>query len=186
MEPSYDEVFRNAAALAREYDSAVPSLDASGYSFTDTLDCLNGMFIVATEDGKGLMDSSGSLILEPSFDEIEFILPDVALLGRNGLYRLCARDGRIFAEGAEREDLVSSAQDLYEKRMFEDMRRWDNALDELELLREECLNPGSEETVTAKLEAFKSALGNVSGRMTDSQRSRLEKIIGDFESSGSL
>ena len=177
MEPSYDEVFRNAAALAREYDSAVPSLDASGYSFTDTLDCLNGMFIVATEDGNGLMDSSGSLILEPSFDEIEFILPDVALLGKNGLYRLCARDGRIFAEAAEREDLVSSAQELYEKRMFEDMRRWDNALDELELLRDECLNPGSEETVTARLEAFKSALGNVSGRMTDSQRARLEKIL---------
>lgn len=61
--------------------------------------------------------------------------------------------------------------------MFEDMRRWDNALDELELLREECLNPGSEETVTAKLEAFKSALGNVSGRMTDSQRARFEKIL---------
>ena len=177
IEPSYDEVFKEAAALIGEYDSAVPSLDASGYSFTDTLDCLNGMFIVATEDGQGLMDSSGSLILEPSFDEIEFILPDVALLGKNGLYRLCARDGRIFAEGAEREDLVSSAQDLYEKRMFEEMRRWDSALDELELLRDECLNPGSEDTVTARLEAFKSALGNVSGRMTDSQRARLEKIL---------
>ena len=111
------------------------------------------------------------------FDEIEFILPDVALLGKNGLCRLCARDGRIFAEGAEREDLVSSAQELYEKRLFEDMRRWDNALDELEKLRDECLGSGSEESVEARLEAFKSALGNVSGRMTDSQRSRLEKIL---------
>ena len=177
MEPSYDEVLKEAAALIGEYDSVVPSLDASGYSFTDTLDCLNGMFIVATEEGKGLMDSSGSIILEPSFDEIEFILPDVALLGRNGLYQLCARDGRIFAEGAERENLISSAQELYEKRMFEDMRRWDNALDELEKLRDECLASGSEETVTARLEAFRSALGNVSGSMTDSQRARLEKIL---------
>lgn len=173
------EMFQEAVSLVRRTTSATRVLDASGYRFTDTLDCLNGRFIVTCAQGKGMMDDEGRLLLEPVWNDIEFLSPDVALLSRNALSCLCSADGRIFEEGTDREALTTSFQASYERMLFEDMRRWDEVLDRLDSLCWSCI---SHDDGSAMLfERMKERLPSVSGKMTASQTHRLGEIEERFQ-----
>lgn len=174
-------MFRKAVSLVRDSASPTPSLDASGYLFTDTLDCFNGKFIVTCAQGEGIMDEDGTLLLEPVWSDIEFLSPDVALLSRNGLSYLSSSEGRIFAEGTDREALAASFQDSYERMLFEDMRRWDEVLDNLDSLCWSCISRDGNGGSAPLFERLKESLHSVSGNMTGSQSQRLGEIEERFE-----
>ena len=162
------KVFEDAAALLQEYEKAPPGLDSSNYSFIDTLDCLNGRFVVTAPDGgKGLMDPEGRLIVEPVWDMIEFLSPEVAELQRNGLCFLCSGEGRIFAEGADKEELAASFQKRYERMLFEDMRHWDEVLDQADSLCSACLSGEDAGGMSRMFDSLKESLEGVSGNMTN-------------------
>lgn len=173
------DMFQDAVSLVRDAASATRALDASGYRFTDTLDCLNGRFIVSCSQGKGMMDEDGVLLLEPVWNDIEFLSPDVALLSRNALSYLCSAEGRIFEEGTDREALTASFQAAYERMLFEDMRRWDEVLNRLDSLCWSCIS--QDEGSAALLERMKERLPSVSGKMTASQAHRLGEIEARFQ-----
>ncbi|MBR1490661.1 MAG: serine/threonine protein kinase [Bacteroidales bacterium] len=179
--PADSGLFREALSLVREATDTTRTPDAAGYRFTDTLDCLNGRFIVACPQGYGMMDNDGRLLLEPVWDDIEFLSPDVALLTRNALSYLCSSEGRIFAESTDRETLSSSFQEGYERMLFEDMRRWDLVLDRLDSLCGSCLSPQGEAGSAAIFERTKESLHAVSGKMTHSQAIRLNEIEERFQ-----
>ena len=179
------KVFVEAAAMLRGYEKTHTETDPSSYVFTDTLDCLNGRYVVTTGDGKkGIMDTDGKLIVEPEWEKIEFLSPEVAELRRNGLSYLCSGEGRIFAEGADREELAASFQDRYEHMLFEDMRHWDEVLDRADSLCSFCLSGEDAGTLSTLFDALKSSLEGVSGNMTTTQASRLKDILGRFDNQG--
>ncbi|MBR1926465.1 MAG: serine/threonine protein kinase [Bacteroidales bacterium] len=179
------EVFGEAAALLREYGKPPVGADPSLYSFVDTLDCLNGRFVVTVDDGRmGIMDSEGRIIVDPMWEKIEFLSPQVARLQRNGLSYLGSAGGRIFAEGADAEELTSSFQERYERMLFEDMKRWDDVLDKADTLCSACLKGEDAGDLSVRLDALKRSLSVVSGEMTGAQRLRLEDILGRFEKGG--
>lgn len=176
------KMFEEAAALLRGFEEDSLETDSSSYTFVDTLDCLNGRFVVTADDGReGIMDSAGRLIVEPVWERIEFLSPKVAELRRNGLSYLCSGEGRIFAEGADREELAASFQERYERMLFEDMRHWDEVLDKADSLCSACLSGEDEVGLSEKFDALKSSLAGVSGNMTNVQASRLNSILGRLE-----
>lgn len=174
-------MFREAVSLVKEAASTSHVLNASDYLFTDTLDCLNGRCIVTCAQGKGMMDHEGTLLLEPVWNDIEFLSPDVALLSRNALSYLCSSEGRIFAEGTDSEALAASFQESYERMLFEDMRRWDEVLDHLDSLCWSCLSQDGEGDSISLFEQMKESLHSVSGKMTPSQTKRLNEIEERFQ-----
>ena len=127
------------------------------------------------------MDKYGTLLLEPVWSEIEFLSPDVALLSRNGLSYLSSSEGRIFAEGTDREALAATFQESYESMLFEDMRRWDEVLDRLDSLCWSCISRDGNNGSATLFERLKESLHSVSGTMTGSQSQRLGEIEERFE-----
>ena len=174
-----ERMFNEALALVRATGDR-PMPDNSGVAFDDTLDCLNGMYIVTRDGLKGLMDSSGALLLEPSWDEIEFLSGEVALLSKGGLFHLCGPDGRVFAEGVDRESLAESFQGLYERSLFDGIRRWDEVMDNLDSLCWVCLSPDGTKDVAKHFERLRRSLQSASGKMTRNQSARMEEIEDRF------
>ena len=169
-------IFTDALALVKAAGSQALILDASEYSFTDTLDCFNGRFIVSCEDGKGLMDLDGNLLLTPEYSEIEFLSPEVALLAKHGLHYLCSADGRIFAEDPDGEALCSTFEERYEAVLFERLHRWDEVLDCLDSLCWLSLGPDGDKSEVQMFERLRGSLELVSGNMSAPQAQRLAGI----------
>ncbi|MBQ9888737.1 MAG: protein kinase [Bacteroidales bacterium] len=174
--PDSGDVFTDAIMMVREKLAGIKGPDASGFRLEDTLDCLNGRFIVSSEGRKGLMDSTGRIILEPVWEEIEFLSEDVAMLSRGGFLQLCGPDGRVFAESTDKKKLMGAFQSLYEKSLFEDMRRWDEVISCLDSLSLACLSDETKEEVPLRFEDFRRRLESASGSITKNQALRISEI----------
>ena len=77
-------------------------------TYEDTVYCFNQRSVVSLEGKKGLIDTEGQVVLEPEWDSIEFLDDEVALLSRSGIWYLCTKDGRLFAETSDPGILESS------------------------------------------------------------------------------
>ena len=153
--------------------------------YEDSVYCFNQRSIVTFEGKKGVVGEQGELILAPEWDAIEFLDDEVALLQKSGLYYLCTRDGRIFAESHEMESLERSFRQRLAEMHDADVLSWNRVLDQLEVLCDACLacdgrKPDSqlihEDTV------LREYLNNATGAMNQEQKLRLERIGKKFDS----
>ena len=154
-------------------------------AYEDSVYCFNQRSIVTFEGKKGVVGEQGELILAPEWDAIEFLDDEVALLQKSGLYYLCTRDGRIFAESHEMESLERSFRQRLAEMHDADVLSWNRVLDQLEVLCDACLacdgrKPDSqlihEDTV------LREYLNNATGAMNQEQKLRLERIGKKFDS----
>lgn len=153
--------------------------------YEDSVYCFNGRSIVSSGGLWGLVDQTGQVILEPEWDSIEFMDDDVALLRRDGLYYLCTRDGRFFAENTDAGMLEGSYRELLSAMEYEDLLKWDRVLDRLEALCDACIASRGirpDRKVLEEKTALQSELAAASGRMSSHQESRLEQIVAKFNS----
>lgn len=154
-------------------------------AYEDSLYCFNGCYIVSRDGMKGLTDESGSLILPPTWDEIEFLDDEVALLRRGGVYYLCTRAGRLLAEGTDPMTLEGSFQERLSQVRLSDLESWDLVLDQLEALADACISSRHHRLDTRILEArslLQERLSAASGTMVPEQLARLESIENKFYS----
>ena len=161
-------------------------VETAAAAYDDSVYCFNGRSIVSCKGMWGLVDQDGRVILKPEWDGIEFLDDDVALLHRAGLYYLCTRDGRFFAEDADAGVLEESFRELLVEMEYEDSRKWDSVLDRLEALCDACIASGRKRPDRIVLEekaALQAELASVSGQMSSLQKERLEQIVERFKSS---
>lgn len=162
---------------------AVSGTDEPRIHYDDSIYCFNGRSIVSLNGLWGLVDIKGTYILEPEWDAIEFLSDDVALLRRTGLYYLCTRDGRVFAENTDPDILESSYQTFLTEMEYADRQRWDKVLDRLESLCDACIagtarRPDSR--ILQEKAALESELTGISGQMSKQQDERLKQIVDKF------
>ena len=165
--------------------SAVSGTDRQKVHYEDSIYCFNGRSIVSLDGLWGLLDSDGGVILEPAWDAIVFLSDDVAMLQRSGLYYLCTRDGRVFAENTDPDVLENSFQELLTDLEYADRQKWDQVLDRLESLCDACIDDARRKPnkrILQEKEALQSQLNGVSGQMTRQQERRLEQIVEKFNS----
>ena len=155
--------------------------------YEDTVYCFNQRSVVSLGEKKGLIDNEGREILATEWDSIEFLDDDVALLSRSGLWYLCTRDGRLFAEAPEPSDLESTFRSRYAEVTDKDSAYWDGVLDQLDNLREACVGSRSRRPDERVLQEFARLQELISkehgGGMSRSQEERFERILSDFKSS---
>jgi len=108
-------------------------------AYEDTVYCFNQRSIVHLSGKAGVIDESGTLVLSPEWDAIEFLDDEVALLRRDGRWFLSTRGGRIFAESDDSAGLESDFRRRLEDVREQDLCRWDTVLDKLEVLCETAL-----------------------------------------------
>lgn len=152
--------------------------------YDDTLYCFNQRSIVHLDGKAGIIDNSGNVCLKPEWDSAEFIDDEVALLSRSGVFYLCTKDGRIFAESSSVLELIGNADDLLLRAMDDDVRRWDGVLDALDELCDVCLSSRSrkvDEPILLAHQNLQNRLQGVSGAMTTLQQERLEEIVTRFQ-----
>ena len=170
------DIFLDAIALTKERIARPPGTDASKFNLADTVDCLNGKYIVTSDGRKGILDSSGRLLVEPAWDDIEFLSVDVALLSKGSFFQLCGPDGRIFAESVDKEGLIDTYQSQYERSLFEDMRRWDEVVSRLDSLFSSCLSNELSEEIPVRFDSFRRSLEAASGNISKNQALRISEI----------
>ena len=155
-------------------------------TYEDTVYCFNQRSVVSLEGKKGLIDTEGQVVLEPEWDSIEFLDDEVALLSRFGIWYLCTKDGRLFAETSDPGILESSFRALLAEMQDKDSKYWDDILDRLEDLSEACINSRSKRPDARILRerALLSELlsSGIRGKMSASQTERLDKIVLKFNS----
>ncbi|MBR5403273.1 MAG: hypothetical protein IK113_03495 [Bacteroidales bacterium] len=157
---------------------------ASSATFDDTLYCFNQRYIVHLDGKAGIIDDSGKVCLKPEWDSAEFLDDEVALLSRGGVFYLCTKDGRVFAESSSVLELIGNADDLLLHAMDEDVRHWDSVLDALEELCDVCLSSRSRkinDNILIAHQALQEKLQGASGSMTTIQQERLEEIVTRFQ-----
>lgn len=160
---------------------AVSTEPSGSVEYSDTAYCFNGRYIVTAAAGKGIMDENGRIVIDAGYDDIEFLNDDVALLTDSGVFWLATRDGRFFAEDTDPEALVLYYSDLYEGMLRSDALYWDEILDALDRLCDVCIGIKgkrlAENTESVRtFESLKSKLDGNHGRMSETQRIRLEEI----------
>ena len=160
-----------------------PDVPPATVDFEDTVYCFNQRSIVTLGGRKGLIDDSGSCILAPEWDTIEFLDDEVALLSRAGLWYLCTRNGRVFAEEMEKEPLESSFWERLSAMQDQDYIYWEKVLDQLELLGASCAaSPRRQlDERTIRLHSdLQEMLSGSMGTMTRDQQERLTRLEQDF------
>ena len=151
--------------------------------YEDSVYCFNQRSIVTYGGLKGMVGEDGDVILAPEWDAIEFLDDDVALLQKSGLFYLCTREGRIFAESVEAESLEGSFRQRLSETLEADLLSWDRVLDQLDALCEACLacdgrRPDAQ--VIHENSVLQERLNNTSGTMSLEQKDRLEQIRKKF------
>lgn len=159
---------------------------AATIAYDDSVYCFNQRSIVSRDGHKGITDLQGKLVLPLEWDSIEFLDDDVALLSRSGLWFLCTRDGRIFAQGSNSSGLEQSFKELFTQLQENDIRYWDSVLDQLESLSSACLSNtknGISESILSERGKLLQLLGESPGAaMSKTQEKRLEAIVSEFSS----
>lgn len=155
-------------------------------AYEDTVYCFNQRSIVSAGGLKGVIDDDGQVILSPEWDSIEFLSDEVALLSRSGLWYLCTRDGRLFAESGNPSDLETSFRERLAEMQDLDLAYWDAVLDQLDQLRAACLQASSRR-VDARIRQERARLDGLladagRGSMSRAQLDRLGQILSDFNS----
>ena len=152
----------------------------------DSVYCFNQRSIVTLKGLQGIVDTDGRTVLAPEWDGVEFLDDNIALLCKSGIWSLCTRDGRVFAQSLDLQSLENSYLTLYEEMLEGDRQYWDRVLDCLEELEESCLAAPSrkldDKIVRAHAKLQKRLSDGSGGRMTASQLERLDKIETDFKS----
>ena len=168
-------------------ETAAPRLDALAEMpvYEDSVYCFNERSIVTLNGLKGIVDKDGNPVLLPEWNEVEFLDDNVALLSKSGIWSLCTRDGRIFAQSADSLYLEGRYSELYEEMAESDAQYWNQVLDTLEELEELCLTARSgqldERMIHAHATLQRLLEASPGGAMTASQRERLESIEADFK-----
>ena len=183
--PSYLTILVALSCLAscKTGRSDLSSFSAPDH-YDDTLYCFNQHSVVHLEGKAGIIDDSGNVCLKPEWDSAEFLDDDVALLSRAGVFYLCTKDGRVFAESTSVLELIGNSDALLLRAMDEDVKHWDSVLDALEKLCEVCLSTRSrkvDDNILLAHHALQEKLQGVSGSMTVIQQERLEGIVTRFQ-----
>ena len=189
MKRSYSYLVLTGLALllasCREASEPQPLTEARPV-WEDSVYCFNQRSIVTLKGLHGIVDTDGSTVLAPEWDEVEFLDDNIALLCKSGIWSLCTRDGRIFAQSLDLQSLENSYPALYEEMLEGDRQYWDGVLDCLEELEESCLAAPSrkldDRIVRAHAKLQKQLSDGAGGGMTASQLERLDKIEADFKS----
>jgi len=153
--------------------------------YEDSVYCFNQRSIVTLGGQKGMVGEGGEVILVPEWDAIEFLDDDVAMLQKSGLFYLCTRDGRIFAESPEVESLERSFRQRLAETLDADLLSWDRVLDQLEVLCDACLACGGrrpDAQIIHEDTVLREYLDDATGAMTQEQKMRLERIGRKFDS----
>ena len=168
---------RETSASLQEYNSCPV--------YEDSVYCFNGRSIVTVNGLKGIVDTDGNSVLPPDWDNVEFLDDNIAILTKSGIWSLCTRDGRIFAQSPDSLSLESSYLDLYEEMTENDLQYWNQVLETLEVFEEACLTAKSgqldEKIIRSHAILQKQLEECPGGRMTASQLERLNKIEEDFK-----
>ena len=155
-------------------------------SFDDTVYCFNGHSIVFLDGRQGVIDDKGSVLIDPDWDNVDFLSDEVLLLRRSGLYFLSDLSGRVFSESTSREELESSFQARYNEFRVKDILYWDDIIHRLDSLCNACLaQPQKNQTldvgVISDAETIKRVLETPSGRPDSNQIKRIEAIVERFD-----
>lgn len=156
-----------------------PEATYEAVAFEDTVYCFNQRSIVTLDGRKGLIDDSGNIVLAPEWDSVEFLDDEVALLSRAGLWYLCTRDGRIFADGLEVSVLESSFRERLVAMRDQDYRYWESVIARIETLGAACLASSRrhlDEQAVREYAALQDLLKSRVGTMTRDQQGRLSGI----------
>lgn len=152
-------------------------------AYEDSVYCFNQRTIVTLSGKKGLIDDDGLQILAPEWDSIEFLDDEVALLSKSGKWFLCTCEGRVFAETEDKTVLEDSFRQRLDRVRDADYRYWEQVLEQLEMLGEDCLSSRSHRPDGQMLGAYsklQTFLESPSGEMSEEQKARFERIVRDF------
>ena len=160
----------------------IPAIKA----YEDSVYCFNMRSIVSRNGLKGITDLEGNVVLPLEWDSIEFLDDDVALLSRSGLWYLTTRDGRIFGQSDDVSELEASFKEMFTRMQEDDMRYWDDVLDQLEALSHACMasaRRGVNESILSERNKLQQLLKESHGTaMSKEQEKRLEVIESEFSS----
>ena len=161
--------------------ASAPRISATK-AYDDSVYCFNMRSIVSRDGLKGITDLEGNVVLPLEWDSIEFLDDDVALLSRSGLWYLSTRDGRIFGQSDDASELEASFKEMFTRMQEDDMRYWDDVLDQLEA----CIasaRKGMNESILSQRNKLQQLLEESHGTaMTKEQEKRLELIESEFSS----
>ena len=152
-------------------------------TYDDSLYCFNGRSLVSRDGRWGIVDTSGREILALEWDSADFLDDEVALLARSGIFYLCTRDGRIFAEDVDSGVLERSFRARLSEMQAADYQDWDQVLDRLETLCDACLaarNHRLDDRIIQENANLRELLAGIQGGMTLDQQNRLERIVDRF------
>ena len=164
---------------------AIPRVVPQKLVYEDSVYCFNQRSIVTVAGQKGVVDTTGEVVLAPEWDAIEFLDDDVALLQKSGLFYLSTRDGRIFAESLDAESLERSFRQRLSETLDADLLSWDRVLDQLDALCEACVACDGRRPDAQIIHAnsvLQECLNKTSGTMNPEQTERLEQIRKKFVS----
>ncbi len=149
--------------------------------------CFNGREIVLQNDRYGLVKENGETVLASVYDSIEFLDNDIALLGKDGLFYLCDRNGRMLS-GAVCQDSLRLGWNQIVARVLEDDRlSWEKVLRDYDELCHACkavrgrrLSRKEYARVEGLQEQVFRSLREATGAPTVSQKARLESLSIDY------
>lgn len=158
---------------------SLPEAPPAAVVYEDTVYCFNQRSIVTLDGRKGLIDDSGACILAPEWDSVEFLDDEVALLSRSGLWYLCTRDGRIFADGLEKSVLEDTFREHLAEMHDQDYLYWESVLDQVEALGDAALASPRwrlDDRAVRAYAALQDLLKSSVGTMTRDQQERLSRL----------
>lgn len=167
------------AAACRDVEPLPGETVGAAIAYEDTVYCFNQRSIVSLDGRKGMMDDSGNIILVPEWDSVEFLDDEVALLSRAGLWYLCTRDGRVFADGLDKPALELSFRERLAEMRNQDYRYWESVIGRLETLGAACLaspRRRPDEHALREYAALQDLLKNAVGTPTRDQQERLSQL----------
>lgn len=170
--------------LARTENGTTPPSPPPISSYESSLYCFNQRYIVSSGGLYGIVDTLGRVLVPISYDSVDFLSDEVSLLGKDGLYFLSDKDGRVFAQSMDENELTTYFQRLHEDYLLSQSRFWDSVLDSFEdmsgqmlSLRGRRLSKTQRNLLLSKKEEIERLLGETAAPPTEQQRMRFERIV---------